>query len=99
MFTLVRQQGHSVDGKIKDLNQFQIGFEGVLVGYLPFGEKVQIQPLFNFPHDELNVDALASIALQAAEVQGHSVEIIKPEEHSRRFYKDALAAMEADSDE
>ena len=52
MFTLVRQQGHSVDGKIKDLNQFQIGFDGVLVGYLPFGEKSQIQPLFNFPHED-----------------------------------------------
>ena len=99
MFTLIRQQGHSVDGKIKDLNQFQIGFDGVLVGYLPFGEKSQIQPLFNFPHDDLDADALASLCLQAAEVQEHSVEILKPEEHSRRFYKDALAAMEADSDE
>jgi len=25
MFNLVRQQGYSVDGRLKDLNQFQIG--------------------------------------------------------------------------
>ena len=99
MFTLIRQQGHKVDGTIVDLNQFQIGVDGVLVGYLPFGEKVQIQPLFNFPHEELDADALASLSLQAAEMQGHPVEVLPPEQHSRRFYKDALAAMEESDDE
>ena len=99
MFTLVRQQGYSVDGRLKDLNQFQIGFNGVLVGYLPFGKVAQIQALFQFPHDALTDDELTSIALQAEQVQGHPVEVQRPEQHSRKFYEDALEASRKEESE
>jgi hypothetical protein len=42
---------------------------------------------------------LASIALQAEQVQGHPVEVQRPEQHSRKFYEDALEAIRKEESE
>ncbi|MEI6358723.1 MAG: hypothetical protein WCO50_00165 [Synechococcus sp. ELA619] len=104
MFSLKQQYGISLStGENKKLNQFQILFDGVLVGYLPYGDKAQIQAIFQFPHDKLDAAVLVKLGKEAAEGQGlESVTVEGPEQYSRQFVKQvekALAEEDADDDE
>jgi len=47
----------------------------------------------------LSDDELTSIALQAEQVQGYAVEVQRPEQHSRKFYEDALEAIRKEESE
>jgi len=99
MFALKQQMGLRADGVLIPLAQFQVLFDSVLVGYLPHGEKVQLQALFNFPHDELNADAIASLELQAEQALGHPVKVLTPEQFSRQFAEEAKRIIEEDEDD
>jgi hypothetical protein len=104
MFSIKQQMGISVrTGTEVKLKQFQVFFDGVLVGYLPYGAKSQIQALFNFPHDQLNGDVLVEIGMVAAELQGiDSVTVEGPEQYSRQFVEavqEALDEEDQDDDE
>lgn len=99
MFALKQQMGLRADGVEVPLAQFQVLFDGVLVGYLPHGEKVQLQALFNFPHDQLNADAVASLELQAEESLGYKVEIESPEQFSRQFVEEATRILNEEDDD
>jgi hypothetical protein len=103
VFELNRQRGISLaTGIERDLNQCQIRVGGKLVGYLPFGETPQIQALFEFPHDALTADEIASLEMQLESMQGYPAKVLGPEQASRSFVKAALEAIaqsEGDDDE
>jgi|694.fasta_scaffold105721_5 hypothetical protein len=99
MFALKQQFGTRADGIDVPLAQFHVLFDGVLVGYLPHGEKVQLQALFHFPHDELNADAIASLELQAEAALGYPVRVLPPEQFSRQFVEEAKRIIEEDGDD
>ena len=103
MFSLKQQYGISLaTGENKKLKQFQILFDGALVGYLPYGERVQIQAIFQFPHDSLDAAVLAKLGKEAAEGQGlASVTVEGPEQYSRQFVEavEKALAQEAQDDD
>lgn len=101
MFSLKQQYGISLaTGENKKLKQFQILFDGALVGYLPYGEKVQIQAIFQFPHGKLDASVLAKLSKEAADGQGlASVTVEGPEQHSRQFVEAVEKAMAEESDD
>lgn len=92
MFQLKQQFGMSfaTNEQVK-LAQWQLLFDGVLVGYVQQRDKSQIEALFNFPHDALTDDALLDLHAQAFEQLGREIEIARPEEYSRKFVEEALA--------
>lgn len=95
MFSLKQQFGTRFDGSEVKLKQFQVLFDGALVGYLPYGEVSQIQPLLQFPHDALTLEALAMLELEAADGQGiESVKVDRPEQHSRQFVEAVQKALD-----
>ena len=96
MFSLKQQFGISPStGENKRLDQFQVLFDGALVGYLPYGKISQIQPLLQFPHDALTLEALAMLELEAADGQGiGSVKVERPEQHSRQFVEAVQKALD-----
>lgn len=96
MFSLKQQFGISPrTGENKRLDQFQVLFDGVLVGYLPYGKVSQIQPLLQFPHDDLTPEALAMLELEAAQGQGvESIKVERPEQHSRQFVEAVQKAID-----
>ena len=95
MFALKQQFGIQFDGSELKLKQFQILFDGALVGYLPYGQVSQIQPLLQFPHDALTLEALAMLELEAADGQGiESVKVERPEQHSRQFVEAVQKALD-----
>ena len=95
MFALKQQFGIQYDGSELRLNQFQILFDGALVGYLHYGKVSQILPLFNFPHDALTDEAVAMLELEAADGQGiESVKVERPEQHSRQFVEAVQKALD-----
>lgn len=101
MFALKQQFGIDVvTGENKRLDQFQILFDGALVGYLHYGKTSQILPLLQFPHDALTLEALAMLELEAADGQGiESVKIERPEQHSRRFVEAVQKALDEEQDD
>jgi hypothetical protein len=100
VFELNRQRGISLaTGIERDLNQCQIRVGGQLVGYLPFGETPQIQVLFEFPHDALTADEIASLEMQLEAIQGYPAKVQPPEQASRSFVKAALEAIAQAKDE
>ena len=99
MFALKQQMGLRADGVDIPLAQFQVLFDGVLIGYLPHGKESQLQALFHFPHDELNADAIASLELQAEQALGHPVKVLPPEQFSRQFVEEAKRIIAEDEDD
>ena len=100
VFVLNRQRGISLaTGVERDLNQCQIRVGGKLVGYLPFGESPQILAIFEFPHDALTADEIASLEMQLEAIQGYSAKVQTPEQVSRTFVKAALEAIAQAKDE
>jgi hypothetical protein len=95
VFELNRQRGISLaTGIERDLNQCQIRVGGKLVGYLVFGETSQILALFEFPHDALTAEEIASLEMQLEAIQGYPAKVQPPEQVSRTFVKAALEAIE-----
>ena len=95
VFELNRQRGISLaTGIERDLNQCQIRVGGKLVGYLPLGETPQIQAIFEFPHDALTHQEIASLEKQLEAIQGYPAKVQPPEQVSRSFVKAALEAIE-----
>jgi hypothetical protein len=100
VFVLNRQRGISLaTGIERDLNQCQIRVGGKLVGYLPLGETTQIQAIFEFPHDALTAEEIASLEKQLEAIQGYPAKVLGPEQVSRTFVKAALEAIEQAKDE
>ena len=100
VFELNRQRGISLaTGIERDLDQCQIRVGGKLVGYLVFGETSQILPLFEFPHDALTADEIASLEMQLEAIQGYPAKVLGPEQVSRTFVKAALEAIAQAKDE
>ena len=103
VFELNRQRGISLaTGIERDLNQCQIRVGGKLVGYLVFGETSQILPLFEFPHDALTAEEIASLEMQLEAIQGYPAKVRGPEQVSRTFVKaaqEAIAQAEDEDDE
>ena len=101
MFALKQQFGIDVvTGENKRLDQFQILFDGALVGYLPYGQVSQIQPLLQFPHDALTDEAVAMLELGAADGQGiESVKVERPEQHSRQFVEAVQKALDEEGED
>ena len=100
MFALKQQFGIQFDGSEVKLKQFQILFDRALVGYLPYGQASQIQPLLQFPHDALTLEALAMLELEAADGQGiESVKVERPEQHSRQFVEAVQKALDEEGDD
>jgi hypothetical protein len=100
VFELNRQRGISLaTGIERDLNQCQIRVNGKLVGYLPFGENPQIQAIFEFPHDALTAEEIASLEKQLEAIQGYPAKVQRPEQVSRTFVKAALEAIGQAKDE
>ena len=101
MFSLKQQYGVGVaTGENKKLTQFQILFDGALVGYLHYGKVSQILPLLQFPHDKLDAAALAKLGKEAADGQGlASVTVEGPEQYSRQFVEAVEKAMAEESDD
>jgi hypothetical protein len=100
VFELNRQRGISLaTGIERDLNQCQIRVGGKLVGYLPFGETPQILALFEFPHDALTADEIASLEKQLEAIQGYPAKVLGPEQVSRSFVRAALEAIEQAKDQ
>jgi hypothetical protein len=100
VFVLNRQRGISLaTGIERDLNQCQIRVGGKLVGYLPFGENPQIQAIFEFPHDALTAEEIASLGVQLEAIQGYPAKVLGPEQVSRTFVKAALEAIAQAKDE
>ena len=100
VFELNRQRGISLaTGVERNLNQCQIRVGGKLVGYLPFGEKTQIQAIFEFPHDALTPQEIASLEMQLESIQGYPAKVLGPEQVSRTFVKAALEAIKKAEDE
>ena len=102
MFSLKQQIGiDHTDSEIA-LKQFQVLFDGELVGYLPHGENQQIQALFNFPHDALTDDAIAGLELEVEDKLKLKTKVLRPEQFSRQFVEavqKALAEESEDDDE
>ena len=96
MFALKQQFGiNVVTGENKRLDQFQVLFDGDLVGYLHYGEASQILPLLQFPHDALTDEAVTMLELEAADGQGiESVKVERPEQHSRQFVEAVQKALD-----
>jgi hypothetical protein len=95
VFVLNRQRGISLaTGIERDLNQCQIRVGGKLVGYLPLGETPQIQAIFEFPHDALTAQEIASLEKQLETIQGYPAKVHPPEQVSRSFVEAALKAVE-----
>ena len=95
MFALKQQFGTRFDGSEVKLKQFQILFDGALVGYLPYGQVSQIQTLLQFPHDALTDEAVAMLELEAADGQDiESVKVERPEQHSRQFVEAVQKALD-----
>jgi len=100
VFVLNRQRGISLaTGIERDLNQCQIRVGGKLVGYLPFGEAPQIQAIFEFPHDALTAQEIASLEKQLEAIQGYPAKVQPPEQVSRSFVKAALEEIAKAKDE
>jgi hypothetical protein len=100
VFELNRQRGISLaTGIERDLNQCQIRVGGKLVGYLVFGETSQILALFEFPHDALTANEIASLEKQLEAIQGYPAKVQRPEQVSRTFVKAALEAIAQSEDE
>ncbi len=103
VFVLNRQRGISLaTGIERDLNQCQIRVGGKLVGYLPFGESPQILAIFEFPHDALTADEIASLEMQLEAIQGYPAKVRGPEQVSRSFVKaaqESIAQAEDEDDE
>jgi hypothetical protein len=99
MFALKQQMGLRADGVEVPLAQFQVLFDGVLVGYLPHGEKVQLQALFNFPHEYLTEGEMASIEMQAMEALNYQMDIEPPEQFSRQFVEEATRILNEEDDD
>jgi len=100
VFELNRQRGISLaTGIDRDLNQCQIRVGGKLVGYLPLGETPQIQAIFEFPHDALTTEEIASLEKQLEAIQGYPAKVQPPEQVSRSFVKAALEAIEQAKEE
>jgi hypothetical protein len=103
VFELNRQRGISLaTGIERDLNQCQIRVGGKLVGYLPFGETPQIQAIFEFPHDALTAEEIASLEMQLELIQGFPAKVLGPEQVSRSFVRaaqEAIAQAEDEDDE
>ena len=100
VFVLNRQRGISLaTGIERDLNQCQIRVGGKLVGYLPFGETPQILAIFEFPHDALTAEEIASLEKQLKAIQGYPAKVLGPEQVSRTFVKAALEAIAKAEDE
>ena len=99
MFALKQQFGTRADGIDVPLAQFQVLFNEVLVGYLPHGEKVQLQALFNFPHEYLTAGEMASIEMQAMNALGYQIDIERPEQFSRQFVEEAKRIIQVDDDD
>ena len=100
VFVLNRQRGISLaTGIERDLNQCQIRVGGKLVGYLPFGENPQVQAIFEFPHDALTADEIASLEMQLESIQGYPAKVQLPEQVSRTFVKAAQEAIAQAGDE
>jgi hypothetical protein len=100
MLSLKQQIGIDHNGAEVKLKQFQILFGDVLVGYLPYGAKSQIQALFNFPHDQLSDDVLVELGMVAAELQGiDSVTVEGPEQYSRQFVEAVQKALDEESED
>ena len=100
MFALKQQFGTRFDGSEVKLKQFQILFDGALVGYLPYGQASQIQPLLQFPHDALTDEALAMLKIESADGQGiESVKVERPEQHSRQFVEAVQKALDEEGDD
>ena len=100
MLSLKQQIGIDHNGADVKLKQFQIFSDGVLVGYLPYGTKSQIQALFNFPHDKLSDDVLVELGMVAAELQGiDSVTVEGPEQYSRQFVEAVQKALDEEGDD
>jgi hypothetical protein len=94
VFELNRQRGISLaTGIERDLNQCEIRVGGKLVGYLPFGETPRIQAIFEFPHDALTAEEVASLEKQLEAIQGYPAKVQRPEQVSRSFVKAALEAI------
>jgi hypothetical protein len=94
VFVLNRQRGISLaTGIERDLDQCQIRVGGKLVGYLPLGETSQIQAIFEFPHDYLTTEEIASLEKQLEAIQGYPAKVQPPEQASRSFVKAALEAI------
>jgi len=94
VFVLNRQRGISLTTGIeRDLNQCQIRVGGKLVGYLHFGETPQILAIFEFPHDALTPQEIASLEKQLEAIQGYPAKVLGPEQVSRTFVKAALEAI------
>jgi hypothetical protein len=94
VFELNRQRGISLaTGIERDLNQCQIRVGGKLVGYLPFGESPQVQAIFEFPHDALTADEIASLEKQLEAIQGYPAKVLGPEQVSRSFVEAAIKAI------
>jgi hypothetical protein len=99
VFVLNRQRGISLaTGIERDLDQCQIRVGGKLVGYLPLGETPQIQAIFEFPHDYLTAEEIASLEKQLKAIQGYPAKVQPPEQVSRTFVKAALEAIEQAKD-
>jgi len=95
VFELNRQRGISLaTGIERDLNQCQIRVGNRLVGYLPLGETPKIQAIFEFPHDALTTEEIASLERQLEAIQGYPAKVQPPEQVSRSFVKAALEAIE-----
>ena len=100
MFALKQQFGTRFDGSEVKLKQFQILFDGALVGYLPYSQVSQIQPLLQFPHESLTDEAVAMLELEAADGQGiESVKVEMPEQHSRQFVEAVQKALDEEGDD
>jgi hypothetical protein len=100
VFELNRQRGISLaTGIERDLDQCQIRVGGKLVGYLHFGKSPQILAIFEFPHDALNPQEIASLEKQLEAIQGYPAKVQRPEQVSRSFVKAALEAIEQAKDE
>ena len=94
VFVLNRQRGISLaTGIERDLDQCQIRVGGKLVGYLHFGETPQILATFEFPHDALTAEEIASLEKQLEAIQGYPAKLLGPEQVSRAFVKAALEAI------
>lgn len=99
MFSLKQQVGIRFDGSEIQLKQFQILFDGVLVGYLPHGESQQIQALLNFPHEALTDDAIAGLELEVEDKLKIKTKVLRPEQYSRQFAEEVRKALAEESED
>ena len=93
MFSLQQHVGISLStGQQVEVKQWRIFYGSTLVGYLPQAKDAQIQPLFEFPHGELNDNVLKSFAKATSDKIGESDCVVHgPEQYSRKFVEQAMA--------